>query len=54
MNREVNLLLADKELSSRIANIGPLADSSMTEADVAKFLSVEMARWTDVTKGICW
>jgi tripartite-type tricarboxylate transporter receptor subunit TctC len=52
MNREVNLLLADKELSSRIANIGPLADSSMTEADVAKFLSVEMARWTDVTKEI--
>ena len=52
MNREVNLLLADKELSSRIANIVPLADSSMTEADVAKFLSVEMARWTDVTKEI--
>lgn len=52
MNREVNLLLADKELSSRIANIGPLADSSMTEADVAKFLSVEMARWTDMTKEI--
>ena len=24
----------------------------MTEADVAKFLSVEMARWTDVTKEI--
>ena len=52
MNREVNLLLADKELSSRIANIGPLADSTMTEADVAKFLSAELARWTDVTKEI--
>lgn len=52
MNREVNLLLADKELSSRIANIGPLADATMTEADVAKFLSAELARWTDVTKEI--
>ena len=52
MNREVNLLLADKDLSSRIANIGPLADATMTEADVAKFLSTELARWTDVTKEI--
>lgn len=52
MNREVNLLLADKDLASRIANIGPLADATMTEADVAKFLSAEMARWTDVTKEI--
>jgi tripartite-type tricarboxylate transporter receptor subunit TctC len=52
MNREVNLLLADKDLSSRIANIGPLADATMTEADVAKFLSAELARWTDVTKEI--
>lgn len=52
MNREVNLLLADKELSSRIASIGPLADATMTEADVAKFLSTELTRWTDVTKEI--
>lgn len=52
MNREVNLLLADRELSSRIANIGPLPDATMTEADVAKFLSAELARWTDVTKEI--
>jgi len=52
MNREVNLLLADKELSSRIASIGPLPDATMTEADVAKFLSTELIRWTDVTKEI--
>lgn len=52
MNHEVNLLLADKELSSRIASIGPLADATMTEADVAKFLSTELTRWTDVTKEI--
>jgi tripartite-type tricarboxylate transporter receptor subunit TctC len=52
MNREVNLLLADKELASRIATIGPLADATMTEADVAKFLSAELTRWTEVTKEI--
>jgi tripartite-type tricarboxylate transporter receptor subunit TctC len=52
MNREVNLLLADKELAARIASIGPLADATMTEADVAKFLSAELARWTEVTKEI--
>lgn len=52
MNREVNQLLADKDLSARIANIGPLADATMTEADVGKFLSAELARWTDATKEI--
>jgi tripartite-type tricarboxylate transporter receptor subunit TctC len=52
MNREVNLLLADKDLSTRIANIGPLADPTMSEADVARFLAGELARWTEVTKEI--
>lgn len=52
MNRDVNLALADKDLSSRIANIGPLADATMTEGDVAKFLSAELSRWTEVTKEI--
>lgn len=52
LNREVNLLLADKEFASRIANIGPLADATMSDADVGKFLSAELARWTDVTKEI--
>lgn len=52
LNREVNLLLADKELASRIANMGPLADATMSETDVGKFLSAELARWTDVTKEI--
>ena len=52
LNREVNVLLADKELSARIANIGPLADATMSEDDVRKFLAAELARWTDVTKEI--
>jgi tripartite-type tricarboxylate transporter receptor subunit TctC len=52
LNQEVNLLLADKEFAGRIANIGPLADASMSEEDVRKFLSAELARWTEVTKEI--
>jgi tripartite-type tricarboxylate transporter receptor subunit TctC len=52
MNREVNILLNDKELSGRIATIGPLADASMGVEDVKKFLAAEFARWSDVTKEI--
>ncbi len=52
LNQEVNLLLADKEFAGRIANIGPLADASMSEEDVRKFLSAELARWTEVTREI--
>jgi tripartite-type tricarboxylate transporter receptor subunit TctC len=51
-NQEVNLALADKELAGRIANIGPLADASMSEEDIKKFLATELARWTEVTKEI--
>jgi tripartite-type tricarboxylate transporter receptor subunit TctC len=51
-NQEVNLAVADKELAARIANIGPLADASMSEEDVKKFLAAELARWTEVTKEI--
>lgn len=52
LNQDVNSLLADKELAGRIATIGPLADASMSEADLGKFLAAELARWTDVTKEI--
>jgi len=52
LNREVNVLLADKEFSARIATIGPLTDATMAEEDVRKFLAAELARWTEVTKEI--
>lgn len=52
LNQEVNALLADKDLAGRIATIGPLADASMSEADLGKFLGAELARWSDVTKEI--
>ena len=52
LNQEVNIVLADKELAGRIAHIGPLADASMSVEDVKKFLTAELARWSEVTKEI--
>jgi tripartite-type tricarboxylate transporter receptor subunit TctC len=52
LNQEVNASLSDKELATRIANIGPLADPSMSVEDVRKFLAAEFTRWTEVTKEI--
>ena len=52
LNQEVNTSLSDKDLATRIANIGPLADASMSVDDVRKFLATELARWSEVTKEI--
>ena len=52
LNQEVNIVLADKELAVRIAHIGPIADASMSVEDVKKFLTAELARWSEVTKEI--
>ena len=52
LNQEVNASLNDKELATRIANIGPLADASMSVDDVRKFLAAELSRWVEVTKEI--
>jgi len=51
-HRDINALLADKEVAERIAAIGPLADGSMNLAQVGQFLKDEAARWAAVTKEI--
>lgn len=51
-NRDLNALLADKEVAERIAAIGPLADGSMNPSQVGQFLRDEAARWTAITKEI--
>lgn len=48
--RDVNALLADKEVAERIATIGPLADGSLDAAQVGRFLREESARWAEITK----
>ncbi len=51
-NRDINALLADKEVADRIATIGPLVDASMGVDAVGAFLRSESARWQGITKEI--
>jgi tripartite-type tricarboxylate transporter receptor subunit TctC len=51
-HRDVNALLADKEIAERIAAIGPLVDASMGLDAVAAFLRSESQRWLVITREI--
>jgi tripartite-type tricarboxylate transporter receptor subunit TctC len=51
-NRDINTLLADKEVAERIASIGPLVDASMGAEAVGAFLRAEAARWQAITQEI--
>ena len=51
-NRDINALLADKEVADRIATIGPLVDSSMNVDAVGAFLRSESIRWQSIAKEI--
>jgi tripartite-type tricarboxylate transporter receptor subunit TctC len=51
-NRDINAVLADKEVADRIANIGPLVDSSMNVEAVGAFLRSESVRWQSIAKEI--
>ena len=52
VNRDVNGLLAEKEVADCIAAIGPQADGSMGIEEVAAFLRAESARWAAITREI--
>ena len=52
VNRDVNALLADKDVAERIAAIGPLVDASMGVDAVGTFLRGESARWAAIAKEI--
>ena len=52
VNRDLNAVLLDRDMAQRIGTIGPIADGSMSVADVRQFLSAEMSRWTEATKEI--
>ena len=51
-NRDINALLADKEVAERIATIGPQVDASMGVDAVGAFLRSEATRWQTITKEI--
>lgn len=52
VNRDVNALLADKDVAERIGVIGPIADGSMGTEAVGGFLRAETARWQAITREI--
>ena len=51
-HRDINALLADKEIAERIAAIGPLVDSTMSPEGVGAFLRSELLRWQGATREI--
>ena len=51
-NRDINALLAEKDVAERIAAIGPLVDASMGADAVGAFLRGESLRWAAIAKEI--
>jgi tripartite-type tricarboxylate transporter receptor subunit TctC len=51
-HRDVNTLLAEREVAERIAAIGPIADGTMNLDAVAAFLRAEHQRWSAATREI--
>ena len=51
-NRDINALLADKDVNERIAAIGPVVDASMSPDALGAFLRAESLRWTAFTREI--
>jgi tripartite-type tricarboxylate transporter receptor subunit TctC len=52
VNRDLNALLAEREVAERIATIGPLAESGASPEQVGEFLRAEHVRWAQITKEI--
>lgn len=52
VNRDVNALLADKDVADRIGVIGPLVDGSMNVDAVGAFLRAEAASWAAAVREI--
>ena len=51
-NKDLNAVLADREVVDRIATIGPLVEAGLKPDQVGSFLKAEHARWAALTKEI--
>jgi len=51
-NRDLSAVLAEREVSDRIAAIGPIAEAGLKTDQVGAFLRAEHARWGEITKEI--
>ena len=52
VNRDLNAVLADKDVAERIAAIGPLVDATMGPQQVGTFLRSESQRWASIAREI--
>jgi tripartite-type tricarboxylate transporter receptor subunit TctC len=52
LNRDVNKVLADAEVSQRLRELGAIYDGPGTPQDLAQFLKDERARWAKLVKDI--
>ena len=52
MNRELNTLLAERDVKDRILTVGPIAEGGGTPEQLAGFLLDEHQRWSQATKEI--
>ena len=52
MHRDINALLADREVAERVLTIGPIAEPLATPEFFGAFLRDERQRWGDATKEI--
>ncbi len=52
MNRELNSLLADREVRERILSVGPIAEPGGTPEQLGAFLQEEHQRWAQAAKEI--
>jgi tripartite-type tricarboxylate transporter receptor subunit TctC len=51
-NKDLNALLAEREVAERIATIGPIAEAGLSPEQVGSFLRNEHARWSEITREI--
>jgi tripartite-type tricarboxylate transporter receptor subunit TctC len=51
-NRDLNAVLAEREIVERIATIGPVVEAGLLPDQVGAFLKAEHARWAEVTREI--
>jgi len=52
LNRELDKALLDKEVATRIHNVGPISEGAGTPAQLGEFLAAEHQRWAQITKEI--
>ena len=52
MHKEINTLLADRDLAERILAMGPIAEPLASPEAVGAFLKDEHQRWSDAAREI--